>query len=236
MRVRTAVAVVSTFIAVKAALTWVVLNAWASYPEHGGTHHWHLELGPLAEWLAAVAAAGAAITALYIAGRDRRERIAERHDEQKTQARLVQLSVETETNRPAVVVQVRNFGPLPVIDIDLVDATWSEHPEAVWEPLDSHWVATNRQANKTHRPILMPNQGVQEDTFDTLAYFVVRFMHPTENRPLAPIEPRTANYQIPSYVRTDLSNVVAKVRFTTADGVRWETPTKGEGSGEPTQL
>jgi hypothetical protein len=41
---------------------------------------------------------------------------------------------------------------------------------------------------------------------------------------------------MPSYVRTDLSNVVAKVRFTTADGVRWETPTKGEGSGEPTRL
>jgi hypothetical protein len=86
----------------KAAATWVVLNAWASYPEHPATHHWHIELGPLAEWLAAVA--------------------------------------------------------------------------------------------------------------------------------------RTAKYQMPSYVRTDLSNVVAKVRFTTADGVRWETPTKGEGSGEPTRL
>ena len=35
MRVRTAVAVVSSFIVVKAAVTWVALNAWASYPEHG---------------------------------------------------------------------------------------------------------------------------------------------------------------------------------------------------------
>ena len=81
----------------------------------------------------------------------------------------------------------------------------------------------------------MPSQGVQ-DTFDTLAHFVICFMHPTEERPLAPIEPRTADYQIPSYVRTDVSNVVAKVQFTTADGVRWETRTKGSGSREPVRL
>jgi hypothetical protein len=30
--------------------------AWASYPEHGVANHWHVELGLLAEWLAAVAA------------------------------------------------------------------------------------------------------------------------------------------------------------------------------------
>jgi len=186
------VAVVLGFVFVKAALTWVVVNAWASHPEHSGAHHWHIELGPVADWLAAGAAAIAAIVALYIAWRDRKDRTAERHDEQQTHARLVQLSVETETNRPAVVVQARNFGPLPVIDIDLVDATWSEHLEARWEPLISHWVGRNRQATTTHRPVLMPNQGL-DDTFDTLAYFVIRFMHPTEDRPLAPIEPRTAH-------------------------------------------
>ena len=235
MRVRTAVAVVSSFIVVKAAVTWVALNAWASYPEHGVANHWHVELGALAEWLAAAAAAGAAIVALYIAARDRRDRVAERRDEQKTHARLVQLFVETETGRPAVVVQARNFGPLPVIDVDLVDATWSEHRDARWEPLKSHWVGRGRQATSIHRPILMPSKGV-EDTFDTLAYFVIRFLHPTEDRPLAPIEPRTAKLPVPSYVRTDLSNVVVKVRFTTADGVRWETPTKAAGSGEPARV
>jgi hypothetical protein len=235
MRVQTAVAVVSGFIAVKAALTWTALNTWASYPERPGAHHWHVELGPLAEWAAAIAATGAAITALYIAGRDRQDRIAERRDEQKTHARLVQLSVDAETSREAVVVQARNFGPLPVLDIDLVDATWSQHPKARWEPMASHWVARGRQANSTHRPILKPNQGL-DDTFDTLAYFVVRFLHPTEDRPLTPVEARTANYPIPSYVRPDLSKIVAKVRFTTADGVRWETATKGEGSGEPRRV
>jgi hypothetical protein len=147
----------------------------------------------------------------------------------------VQLFVETETGRPAVVVQARNFGPLPVIDVDLVDATWSEHRDARWEPLKSHWVGRGRQATSTHRPILMPSQGV-EDTFDTLAYFVIRFLHPTADRPLAPIEPRTAKLPVPRYVRTDLSNVVVKVRFTTADGARRETPTKGAGSGEPARV
>lgn len=147
----------------------------------------------------------------------------------------MQLSVGWESNRAAVVIEARNFGPLPVIDVDLVNATWTEHPEARWEALKSHWVARDRKANSTHRPILMPTHGTQ-DTFDTLAYFVVRFMHPTEDRALASIEPRTANYPVKSYVRADFSNVVVKVRFTTADGVRWETPTKGEGAGEPTRL
>jgi hypothetical protein len=234
MRVRTAVAIVSSFIAVKAALTWVALNTWASYPERRITHHWHVELGPLAEWLAATTAAGAAIIALNIAARDRKDRIKERHDQQKTHARLVQLSIEPDS-KGAVNVQARNFGPLPVIDIDLVDAAWSEHPNARWEPLGSYWVGRNRHATSTHRPILMPIQGL-DDTFDTLADFVIRFVNPTDGRPLAPIEPRTANYQVPSYVPTDVSKVVVKIRFTTADGVRWETPTKGHGSGEPTRL
>ena len=61
-------------------------------------------------------------------------------------------------------------------------------------------------------------------------------MHPTEDKPLTPIEPRTADYQTPIYIPIDVSNVVAKVEFTTADGVRWETPTKGSGSGEPMRL
>lgn len=236
MRVRTAVAIASGFIVTKAAITWVAVNARLSYLERAssGAHRWHIELGPLAEWLAAIAAAGAAITALYIAARDRKDRTAEREGEQKTHARLVQLSVEADSSA-AVIVQARNFGPLPVIDIDLVNAIWTEHPEARWEPLDSHWVGVNRQATRTHRPILKPNQSF-DDTFDTLAYFRFTFLHPTKDRPLAPIDPRTTNYKIPSYVRTDVSNVFAKVQFTTADGVRWETPTKGEGTGEPVRV
>lgn len=234
MRVRTAVTVVSGFIVAKAALTWVVVNTWASYPEHPGSRHWHIELGPLAEWLAAVATATAAIVALYVAARDRRDRAAERHDEQKTHARLVQIFVESDS-AANIIIEVRNFSPLPVIDVDLVDATWSEHREARWVPFPSHWVGRGRPATSTHRPILKPSEGI-EDTYDTLAHFRFRFLHPTEDRPLAPIHPRTANYPHQSYLPIDLANVVAKVQFTAADGVRWETPTKGEGAGEPIRV
>ena len=215
----------------------MALEAWGSLPHRPGfIGHWRIQLGTFGEWFAALATAAAVGVAFYIAWKDRHDRISERHDEQKTHARLVQLLVDGGSNsRAAVTVEARNFGPLPVIDIDLVDAMWSEHPEARWVPLDSHWQARGLTANSTHRPILMPSQGV-EDTFDTLAHFVIRFMHPTEERPLAPIEPRTADYPIPSYMRTDVSSVVAKVQFTTADGVRWETPTKGSGSGEPVRL
>ena len=101
MRLRTAVAAVSSFIVVKAVLTWVVLSTWASYPERPGSRHWHVELGPLAEWLAAIATAAAAITALYVAGRDRKERTTERRNLQKTHARLVQLVVHQVTNKGA---------------------------------------------------------------------------------------------------------------------------------------
>jgi hypothetical protein len=194
---------------------------------------WHL--GDVGGWLSGLGAIGAAIVALGIAGRDRRERTNERHDEERTQARLVRLSVETQGNRPALTVQARNFGPLPVIDIDLVDATWSEHPEARWIALPSLWQARGLPTNTLHRPILMPSQDIQ-DTYDTVAEFVICFMHPTEDRPLAPIDPRTADYKIPNYVPTDLANVVVKVQFTTPDGVRWEMPSNGNGAGEPVRI
>ena len=81
----------------------------------------------------------------------------------------------------------------------------------------------------------MPSQGL-DDTVDTKAHFVIRFMHPTEDQPLAPINPPTASYLHPSFLPIDLSNVVVKVRFTTADGCRWETPTMGTGAGEPVRV
>ena len=122
-----------------------------------------------------------------------------------------------------------------MIDVDLVDATWSEHHDARWQPLPSHWVGRNRNVTSTHRPILMPSQGI-DDTFDTLADFVIQFVHAIEDRPVASIDPRSEKYQVPFYSPVDLSNVVVKLQFTTADGVRWETPTSGEGAGEPTRL
>ena len=91
-------------------------------PEHSGVHHWHVELGPLSEWAGAVATTGAVMVALYIAGRDRRQRLAERHTEDQTQARLVRLEVSLWRNKPVVVVKLLNFGSLPILDVELRDA------------------------------------------------------------------------------------------------------------------
>lgn len=224
------------FVTVKAALTAVALSAWAAFPERRvSPDRWHIELGPFAEWLAAFVAAGAAGAALWIASRDRRDRTAERYDEEKTHARLVQLNVNSETSRPVVNIKVRNFGPLPVIDVRLVDATWSEHPEAHWILMDTSWQARGLPRNSDHRPILMPSQGV-EDTVSTLVEFAVSFRHPTEDSPLAPVARDFPASGLSQYARTDVSKVLAKIRFTTANGVRWETPTQGAGAGEPVRL
>jgi hypothetical protein len=238
MRLRTAVAIGVGVVAAKAALAWLALQAWAALAQRPAfVGHWRIQLGTVGEWVAGFATAAAVGAALYIAWKDRSERISERRDEQKTHARLVQLSAHSESSRSAsVVIEARNFGPLPVIDVDVVDASWSKHPDARWVPRDSHWVGRGRPATSTHRPILKPNQGL-DDTYDTLAYFVVMFQDPTDpDRPLGTVEPRTASYPIPSYIPLDMSEVVVRVRFTTADGVRWETPTKGLGSGEPMRV
>jgi hypothetical protein len=234
--VRTAVIIAAVAVTTKAALIAVALTAWASIPERRWpVNHWHVELGPLAEWLAAGAAAGAAIVALVIATLDRQHQIKDRRDDEKTQARLVQLSVETESGRPVVVVKARNFGPLPVLDIELVDATWSEHPGARWVTINTSWQARGLPENSTYRPILKPNQGLN-DTFDTLVEFDVCFMHATRDETVVPVDTTRPPMRFPQYVRTDVRNVVVKVQFTTANGVRWETPTKGAGAGEPVRL
>jgi hypothetical protein len=87
-----------------------------------------------------------------------------------------------------------------------------------------------------YRPILHPQQKWRDDGYDKMADYSICFIDVATGVPLSPIEPRTASYILPNYVPIDLSTMVAKIRFTTANGVRWETPTKGMGSGEPVRL
>lgn len=134
-----------------------------------------MEWGNIAEGVGGVGSLAAAAVAVGTATSDRWERRTERRADEKTRARLVQLSVKTESNRPAVAIEVRNFGPLPVVDVRLVDATWSEHPGARWMTMDTHWQARGLARNSVHRPILMPSQGVK-DTFDTVVEFVICFL------------------------------------------------------------
>lgn len=195
-----------------------------------------VDWGLVVNALAAIGAIGAAVAALWIASRDRRERKDERHDEDRAKALLVRLLVQAQSNRPAFSVEVRNFGPLAVMDVELVDAVWSDHPGARWDTLDTSWQARGLARNHTRRPILMPTAGA-DDTFDTVVEFIIRFVHPIDDEAFEPpIDPRTVGYQHPSFLPIDLAKIVAKVQFTTADGVRWETPTDGPGAGAPVRL
>lgn len=109
---------------------------------------------------------------------------------------------------------------------------WREHPDARQELSFGRWVGKPDSSGRLSRPVLMPGHGA-EDTYDTIVEFLVFFLHPTENRPMSPIESVTAGYAFPNYVPIDVNNVDARVRFTTADGVRWETQTEGSGGGKP---
>jgi hypothetical protein len=227
MRVRTAVGLASAIVVAKGALTAIALVAWVSIPGRRWlANPWHVELGPLAEWLAAGAAAGAAIVALVIATLDRQHQIKDRRDEERTQARLVRLSVQGLSGRPVVVVKVRNFGRLPVLDVTLVGAAWNEHPTA-------RWGTKGLVREELVKPILRPHQS--DSPYEEMIDFEIWFMHPTEDKTLVPVVREFhGGYRV--YAQIDFSKVVVKIQFTTANGVRWETPTKGADTGEPVRL
>jgi hypothetical protein len=227
MRVRTAVGTAAAIIVAKGAITWFAAKAWLAIPgRHWPPNRWHIDLGNLSEALAAFAAAGAAFVALWIAGRDRRDRKQEREDEEKTHARLVRVNIEQLSAQAVLLVKVRNFGPVPVLDVTVTDATWSEHPTARFQI-----TREGRRPVDREQSILKPWQSDQ--TYEESIQYHLVFLHPNENTPLAPLAERQYSGGPTRYAPIDLSKVVAKVQFTTANGVRWETPTKDTGAGEP---
>ncbi len=142
------------------------VGAWRGWPPP------HIELGNVSEALGALFTVAAVVAALSIANTDRRVRAQERHDEEKTRARLVRLAVSGDTGRPTVSVKVRNVGPLPVLDVRLVDAKHSGHPGASWEPMRTSWQSSHQAWEQLQRPILMPNNSI-EDKYSTVAEFAV---------------------------------------------------------------
>lgn len=238
MRVRTAVGITAAIIVTQGVLTAFTLKAWHAIPgRHWPPNRWHIELGNLSEALAALASTGAALVALWaglialrVANRDRQDRKQERDDEEKTHARLVRLEAEMRTINlhswaspsPVVAVKVRNFGPLPVIDVRVTSATWSEHP-----------AARCRATNLARRPSSILRQHQSDQPYDEMVEFAVEFLPPTDEGTVIPVEGQYPGGQgIPIFAKIDLSKVVVKIQFTTANGVRWETPTKGVGTGE----
>ncbi|MDM2078759.1 Uncharacterised protein [Mycobacteroides abscessus subsp. abscessus] len=120
--------------------------AWRGWPPP------RIELGNLSEAVGAAATFTAVVVALIIASRDRRERARERHNEELTRARLVRLAVSGDTSRPTVSVKVRNFGPLPVLDVRLVNAKHSGHPGASWAPVTTSWQPSRQDWEKLNSP------------------------------------------------------------------------------------
>ena len=202
--------------------------AWRGWPPP------RIELGNLSEAVGAAATFAAVVVALIIAGRDRRERARERRDEELTRARLVRLTVSGDTSRPTVSVKVRNFGPLPVLDVRLVDAKHCGHSGASWGPVTTNWQSSRQAWEMLERPILMPNDNLK-DKYSTIAEFAVLFMD-QEGGWIGEVNPRTADYQTPSWMPIDVTTVVLTIHFTTADGVRWSVLTTGPGAGEPVRL
>lgn len=100
--------------------------------EHGQSVAWYTGFG---QWLGALGSFAAAGVALWISTSDRRDRESERLAEEQTHARLVRMSLDWHDTRAAVTAKLHNYGALPVLDVELVDAAWSEHPEALGQPL-----------------------------------------------------------------------------------------------------
>jgi hypothetical protein len=127
-------------------------------------------------------------------------------------------------------VVVSNFGSLPILDVELTDATWSEHPGARWVTTASLLGSRPVGQVNLHRAILQPVGDIPEEsrTSPYVSYDIC-FLDATEDRPLRAEENDT-------WKKIHLTNVVAKIRFTTANGVRWEMASKGTGGGEPVRL
>jgi hypothetical protein len=227
VRVRTAVGITAGIITAQVAAAWFAEKAWLALPEsRWPPARWHIELGNLSEALAAFAGAGAALIALWIAGRDRRDRKAERWAEENTVARLVRLDVQAASGRPVVVVKVRNFGPLPILDVTGAGATWTTHSDARLPITRLGRPTVGRQLS-----VLRPwNNDLK---YEEMVEFEIQFLHPSKDETLVPkVDHKVPGGVVPMYEPVELSTVVAKIQFTTPNGIRWETITDGAGTGE----
>lgn len=128
MRVRTAVGITTVIIIAEGAITWFAAKAWFAIPgRHWPPNRWHIELGNLSEALAAFAAVGAAFVALWIATRDRRDRMKQRDAEDEAQAKLVIVSAECPNSPLQLQIRVVNNAPRAIVDVTFVGIVVAGH-------------------------------------------------------------------------------------------------------------
>ncbi len=197
--------------------------------DRGQSVNWYTGFG---QWLGALGSFIAAGVALWISVNDRHDRLSELRAEEQARARLVRVSAGWLPSRAAVEVRVENYGPLPVLDVELVAAEWSQHPQARWIALNT---GQPNPPEYTFSPLLKPRQS-NDDLFIEVLVLAVQFVDSDTNQPLATPNPRTANFGVPTYLPIDLSEVAIRVRFTDASGTLWETATDGAGSADPVRI
>lgn len=121
---------------------------------------------------------------------------------------------------------VRNFGPLPILDVAANGATWTTHP-------DARIVITcqGRGTVARHQAVLRPwNNDLK---YEEMVEFNIQFLHPSKDETLVPkMDKQVPGGVVEMYQRVDPSTVVARIQFTTPNGTRWETLTDGAGTGE----
>jgi len=210
MRVRTAVTIVTAFVAVKAALTAVALTAWISIPgRNRPPNPWHIALGDLGGWLAAGGAASAAVAALYIATGDRRERHRERAAADEAQANLVLVSVVEAKGSPGFGVVVVNYGTRAILDIEFDTAHFDTFPTS----------KPNIHETKRHVGVLDSNRSPHT--------FWMTFVDDAGQVVITGAKDSHGNWVSDN---ADPSKVSATIRFRDANGKRWSRSNSGSAS------
>ncbi|HUO37474.1 MAG TPA: hypothetical protein VMU34_06400 [Mycobacterium sp.] len=159
MRVATAAGIVVAIVVAKAGFTWVALKVWGSLPERPAfAQQWHIELGNLANWVGALLTLAAVITALIIAGKDRRVRRAELLAQDAAQARLVLMQGGVGADGQ-VIAYVTNHGDRPILDFTVDSAELTEVSKK--SVVSTNWRLVLGDRIPPVRPILLPDPKEQ---------------------------------------------------------------------------
>ena len=123
---------------------------------------------------------------------------------------------------------------MPVLDVEIVEATWSEHPEA--RPESRPGMYSGPFSGLHQHPILLPHPAEYDDSFNTLIEYHIDYMQPDADDLVIQEDPEESIFIMRDRKLVDVSKVTVKIRFTSADNVRWEMPSEGTRSGDPVRL
>ncbi|OBA79331.1 hypothetical protein A5633_17070 [Mycolicibacterium elephantis] len=150
----------------------------------------------------------AAVVALVIATKDRKERRDERRAAERTQARLVQVEAVAPPDMLYYRIEVHNHGAQPIINVTLDQVRLRDH--------DAEWKLENTSAHV----VRIIGTGT-----DAHGSFLGTF-YTADGEPITKIASDTLGNTIFG-VKPDVRLIEAVVLFTDANGNRWTTDTNG---------